>query len=84
MKPLAPTINNPPLLTGPLLHPDLTLRDYFATAALTGILAAEITPLTEDRTGEEIAAAAKMRRTLRAKLAYAEADAMLAEREKSK
>ena len=50
----------------------MTLRDYFAAAALTGLLAAESYPDGPSRTFTEAAA-----------VAYTQADAMLAQREQS-
>lgn len=52
-------------------HTGMTLRDYFAAAALQGMLASDS---SVDRT--------KVNKAIWAKIAYAFADALLAEREK--
>lgn len=55
----------------------MTLRDYFAAAAMQALFAVELKNVTVH--GETVTA---MTPSLRAELAYAEADAMLAERAK--
>ena len=59
----------------------MTLRDWLAGQAMAAMLMRDTT-VAPGRNGDEIVAAAQMRRKLRAKVAYMEADAMLAEREK--
>ena len=59
----------------------MSLRDWLAGQAMAAMLMRDTT-IAPARNGDEIVAAAQMRRKLRAKVAYMEADAMLAEREK--
>ena len=71
--------NGADVFYGPKMR-GMTLRDWFAGQAMAAMLMQEGAIEHDGSTGADVAAAADMRRTLRSKAAYREADAMLEER----